>query len=67
MIGPGKYDDAATVARTATAAEGVLLIVVNGSKGSGFSAQLSAELTLRLPAILREVADEIERSGPTAV
>jgi hypothetical protein len=65
-IGPGKYDDVATEARTKTQAEGVLLLVVNGTKGSGFSAQLSLELTLTLPTILRDIAAQIEERGPDA-
>jgi hypothetical protein len=63
-IGPGRYDDACTTARESTGAEGVLLIVVNGKHGHGFSAQLTGELLLRanVPAMLRDVATQIERS-----
>lgn len=64
MIGPGKYDDVATEVRTNTKAEGVVVIVVNGARGSGFSAQLPLELTLTLPTILRSVANQIEGKGP---
>ena len=63
MIGPGKYDEECTTAREATEAEGVILLVFNGSKGSGFSAQVSAELLLRIPAILHSVANQIETNG----
>jgi len=65
-IGPGKYDDIATVVRTQAKAEGVLLLVVNGARGSGFSAQLSLDLTLTLPTILRDLAKQIEERGPDA-
>ncbi len=67
MIGPGKYDDLATDVRTKTRAEGVIVLVINGTKGSGFSAQLSLDLTLTLPTILRDVAQQIEARGPTNV
>lgn len=62
--GPGKYDDLATEIRTKARAAGVLLLVVNGDKGSGFSAQLPADLTLALPQILRDIAKQIDESGP---
>lgn len=66
-IGPGKYDDLATAAREAAEAEGVILIVVGGIRGSGFAVQLEgADLVQRLPKILRHLADEIEVNGPTA-
>lgn len=65
-LGPGKYDDLATEARKQTQAEGAVVIIVNGVKGSGFSAQLSPELTLKLPSMLRHMADELERWGPTS-
>ena len=63
-LGPGKYDDLCTKARLAAKAEGTLLIVFGGNKGSGFSAQIPFELLVGVPAILRTVADEIEKSLP---
>ena len=61
MTGPGKYDDIATTAREAAEAEGVILIVLNGNKGTGFSAQFaSLGLVQSIPAVLRQVADQIE-------
>ena len=60
----GKYDDAATAAREATKAEGVLLIVLGGEKGSGFSVQIPPEFVARIPAMLRRLADEIESPKP---
>jgi hypothetical protein len=65
-IGPGKYDDLASHVRGVAEAEGVLLLVVNGTRGSGMSAQLSIELTLTLPEILRNIAKQIEERGPDA-
>lgn len=65
-FGPGKYDDLASHARSIAGAEGVFLLIVNGILGSGFSAQLSPELTLRLPEILRDIARQIDAKGPAA-
>jgi len=63
MMGPGKYDHATTLIRQGTQAQGVILIVFGGAHGDGFSAQLPPGLLLTVPAILRTVADEIERSA----
>lgn len=65
-LGPGKYDDLASHVRGVAEADGVLLLVINGTRGSGFSAQLSLALTLHLPEILRELARQIEARGPDA-
>jgi len=62
-FGPGKYDDLLTEIRERAKAEGALLFVVNGVQGSGFSAQLSPLLTLQLPEILRDIADQIDQKG----
>lgn len=60
MIGEGKYDAECTSAREATNAEGLLLVVIDGERGSGFSCQCSAEILVRLPAALRHMAASIE-------
>lgn len=65
-IGPGKYDDLASHVRGVAEADGVLVLVINGTQGSGFSAQLSLELTLLLPTILRDLAQQIEERRPNA-
>ena len=59
--GPGKYDDLATLVRTRAKAEGVIVIVIGGSKGGGFSVQASAQVTAKLPELLRMIADDVER------
>jgi hypothetical protein len=59
-LGAGKYDEECTSVRETTGAEGVILIVIDGLKGSGFSMQASLDITLRLPAVLRRVANSIE-------
>jgi len=60
--GPGKYDDLLTAARESAEAEGGILIILGGEKGSGFSVQGSYELTKQLPGMLRTVATQIERA-----
>lgn len=60
MIGTGRYDDECTAAREAAEAEGAILLVLNGKRGSGFSAQLPADMTIAIPDVLRSVAAQIE-------
>lgn len=60
--GAGKYDDAATAARESTKAAGVLLIVLGGEKGSGFSVQVPPEMVASIPDMLRHMANQIEAS-----
>jgi len=62
-LGPGKYDQTATVARITTGAKGIVLMVIGGDKGSGFSVQAPMEIQMNLPQLLRNLADEIEQSG----
>ena len=61
--GPGKYDAECTLVRERVKADGVLIAVFNGTLGTGFAAQLSAELTMTLPKLLRDMAQQIESSG----
>lgn len=60
QVNGGKYDDACTAARMTTNAQGVLLI---GDKGSGFSAQLPGDLAVQIPAMLRDIARQIEEQS----
>lgn len=60
MTGPGKYDDVASRARVDCRAEGVLLIVLGGFQGSGFSVQMVKPCVEKLPDLLRHVAEQIE-------
>lgn len=68
--GPGKYDDLASLVRERTKARGVLLLVLDGHLGSGFSAQMPLVDQLQMPALLRTVAEQIEKDnlmrGPKA-
>jgi hypothetical protein len=62
-IGPGKYDAACTEAREKTGAAAVLLIVIDGTLGSGFSCQADLQTTVRLPEILETIAEQIRHDG----
>jgi hypothetical protein len=59
MIGPGKYDDICTEIREKTAAEGAIVIVLGGSKGSGFSVQVDGHMLAFLPDLLEDLAKQI--------
>lgn len=61
-LGPGKYDDLCSYVREMAKAEGVAVVVLHGTSGSGFSVQGPAETTLVLPRLLRLMADEIEKA-----
>ena len=61
--GPGGYDDVASVVWDATHADGVIVVVFNGDKGTGFSVQAPLMLVNEIPAILRSMADQIERKS----
>jgi hypothetical protein len=58
-IGPGKYDHLCTLARERTGAAGVILLVMHGDQGSGFSCQADAATTMALPDILERIAADI--------
>lgn len=59
--GPGKYDDEAMETLRETAGRGVLLMVFEGKRGSGFSFVGDINIILKVPTILREIATEIEK------
>lgn len=60
--GAGKYDIHCSRILSEEDADAVVVMVINGHKGNGFSVN-SADpvLALHLPAILREMADSIEQ------
>jgi hypothetical protein len=64
MIGPGKYDALCTLIRERTQARAVLLIVLDGEYGNGFSCQSDSETLRALPDILEQTAARIRREGP---
>ena len=62
-LGAGKYDPLCTHVREQAKAECVLLIVMGGDKGNGFSMQTANLLLLAgVPDLLRDVARQIEES-----
>lgn len=61
-FGPGKYDDLCTYAREAAKAQGVVLIVTDGERGSGFSVQGPLEVHMALPELLEQAALQIRAS-----
>lgn len=65
-IGPGKYDDLCTMVRDRAKADGAVVIVIGGERGTGFSCQLDLAMTLHLPDILESIAAQIRASGPAA-
>jgi hypothetical protein len=66
-IGAGKYDPECTAARESAKAAGVLLMVIAGDRGHGFSVQADMQVLLQLPGLLRSVADDIEYCNKKAV
>jgi hypothetical protein len=60
-VGSGKYDALCTAARQQADAEVVLLIVLNGNKGSGFSMQNRGPREFDLPGLLERVAADIRK------
>lgn len=58
---PGKYDEVCTEARETTKADGVILIVIQGEMGSGFSVQAMPDILERLPEILEYMAGAIRK------
>jgi hypothetical protein len=67
-VGPGKYDPECTAVRLATRAETVILVVIGGDRGNGFSVQALAhderESAMSVVKALRVMANEIEASFP---
>ena len=60
--GAGKYDLECTAVLEATDAQTTVVIVVDGDRGTGFSlSSVRPEDMVRLPTLLRFVADTIER------
>lgn len=62
-VGPGKYDDECTLVREATCADAVIMMIVGGVRGSGFSVQaVEAVDGFELARILETMATEIRLS-----
>jgi hypothetical protein len=62
--GPGKYDDLCSLVRERSGGE-VIVIVIGGDKGSGFSFQGEEATLEKLPKVLERVAElmRVTRAG----
>lgn len=60
-FGPGKYDTICSKVRKETGGS-VLLIVIDGIYGPGFSAQATPDVIANICGVLRRTADDIEGS-----
>jgi len=61
--GPGKYGHLADYCRKASNADMALVVIFGGDRGAGFSVQtIDPDVEVRLPAILRDIAQEIENA-----
>lgn len=58
--GPGKYDEESSRLQEKYQAEGVIVIVVGGSKGEGFSVTGTVEFAMVMPQMLRYMAEQLE-------
>jgi len=63
VIGESKYDKECTQVRESTKARAACVIVIEGEKGNGFAVQAPVDVTVQLPQLLRQVADQIERTA----
>lgn len=66
MFLSGKYDDLCALIKSLTEADGVLLLVFDGKKGSGVTAEVPRAIYEALPDHLRTLADQYEHQikGP---
>jgi hypothetical protein len=63
-IGGGKYDDVCTHVRElagVTEGGGVILIIIGGGRGSGFSVQANLHVMEKLPDLLEDIAAQIRQ------
>lgn len=60
-VGPGKYDKQMMKALKDCKANQGILIVLDGSVGSSFCCRLSHASSLKMPALLRHIANDIEK------
>jgi hypothetical protein len=59
-LGSGKYDDIAQEIFDRLKAQGVILLVMKGPRGSGMSCKTDATTLALLPAVLHALASAIE-------
>lgn len=71
-LGPGKYDELCREIREKVGlggeeipqSGGVVLIVIDGKHGAGFSCQADMDTTLALPDLLERLARQLRERGP---
>lgn len=70
-LGPGKYDELCSYVLEKSKGRAAVVIVVSGERGSGMGVKEDFSLAggryhvVRLPKVLRKIADEIEKSNGT--
>jgi hypothetical protein len=66
-LGGGKYDDVCTIVSERVGITqhggGVVVIVLGGNKGNGFSCQADLRTTMLLPDLLENIAKQIRESS----
>ena len=63
-IGPGRYDDLASIVREETGADCVVVMVIGGKRGNGFSVQVtSLDMLAHLPPLLADIAKQIRKDA----
>ncbi len=62
-LGPGKYDDICTLVREKTDAEAVVVVIINGNRGAGFSVQGHQPAVVYLPDLLDMVSKSIRKDS----
>jgi hypothetical protein len=62
-LGPGKYDPECGELLERLKARGVILVVLNGDRGTGMACKLPFGETIRTAQILEAVAAEIRKRG----
>ena len=58
--GGGKYDAETSELQQRLSAQGVIVMVIGGSKGQGFSVCADLDTMMKLPEMLRFMASQIE-------
>ena len=63
MLGSSRYDEIVTILRTSLQAEAVLLIVINGIRGSGSGCQQMEHIAPMMPDMLEAMAKEMREDN----
>lgn len=62
--GPGKYDRYCTLIRKETGAHTVVVLVLGGNEGEGFSVQsIMPDVRAMLPELLQSMADDLKEGA----